>query len=193
MIDLPYHLYVTIDENVISTKETGSQKAVLFSLQPNIGSIFGGHVLLECGAVYRNIPLNAMTVDINQLDSDRNINNQTWTSQHLQTWDCYSENYNVIEYNYLRGLATKAKGPNNENLYGVYKFTIIPKGDGFSRYLNQAKELVFCHHEKTGRIFIRTTDTILFEEKSFTTNIEWPKHLKCQQGLMPSTEKTYNF
>jgi hypothetical protein len=192
MLDLPYHLYVNIDPGVISTKESGPQKAVLFSLQPNIGFIFGGHVLLECGAIYRNVPLNAITVDINQIDDDKN-NNESWTPQHLQSWDCYSDKYDIIEYNYLRGLTTKAKGPNNEDLYGIYIFTIIPKGDGFSRHLDQAKELVFCHHEKSGRIFIRTTDKILFEEKSFTTKIGWPTHLKRQRGLMPSTEKTYNF
>jgi hypothetical protein len=192
MLDLPHHLYVTIDAGVISKKESGSQKGVLFSLQPNLGGIFGGHLLLECGAVYRNIPLNSITVDINQETKyiEETIN---WSPQHLQTWDCYSENYAVIEYNYLRGLCTKAKGPNGEILYGIYKFTLIPKGDGFSRHLDQAKELVFCHHNTSGRIFIRTTDKILFEEKSFTTKVDWPTHLKTQYGLMPSTEKTYNF
>lgn len=180
MIDLPYHLYVQTDPGVIATQ---GQRGAMFALQPNLGGIFGAHVLLECGAVYRNIPLNSL-----RLDGFPDVPTAHGPAD-AQVWDCYASEYRAIEYNYLRGLATRVKVPSGQ-VVGRYLFTLIPQNDPFSRHLDQAKEFVFSHCIASGRLYVRPTDKLLFVDPSLPTHpTGWPTHLKRQQGLMPSSEK----
>jgi hypothetical protein len=182
MIDLPYHLYVRIFAGVISnTVERGA----MFAMQPNLGGIFGAHVLLECGAIYRNVPINTL-----QIDSPDYCDSPPHVPTDAQVWDCYATEYRAIEYSYLRGLATKIK-TSHGGVVGRYLFTLIPQGDAFSRHLDQAKEFMVSHCCTTGHIYVRPTDKILFVDPSIPTTeaTEWPKHLKRQEGVMPSCEK----
>jgi hypothetical protein len=183
VIDLSHHLYVNVAPGVVSDKK---ERGAMFAMQPNVGAIFGAHLLLECGALYRNVPVNALTLDLPGLCEP--------SVPHLpsdaQVWDCYSTEYRVIEYTYLRGLATRLKG-NGGLVCGRYLFTLIPHGDGFSRHLDQSKEFVVSHCVATGRLFIRPTDKVMFVDHSLPTDApsRWPTHLTRQWGLMPSSEK----
>ena len=181
VIDLPYHLYVRVEVGAVADDE---QRGALFAMQPNIGGIFGGHVLLECGAVYRNIPIHQLHLDLpDTIDAP-----STHGPNDAQVWDCYASEYRAIEYSYLRGLATRIKSRCGI-VTGRYLFTLVPHGDGFSRHLDQAKEFVVSHCAITGRLYVRPTDKILFVDQSLPTNGHFPAHLKRQDGLMPSCEK----
>lgn len=182
MIDLPYHLYVTVRAGIIADTQ---QRGALFALQPNLGGIFGAHVLLECGAVYRNIPIHHLRLDLPDMIDVPSTHEPT----DAQVWDCYSSQYRALEYSYLRGLGTRVKTPGG-CVVGRYLFTLIPEGDAFSRHLDQAKEFVVSHCVVTGRLYVRSTDRILFVDTSLpTTTGEWPTHLFRQEGTMPSCEK----
>lgn len=124
MIDLPYHLYVRIDAGAVADSE---QRGAMFALQPNIGGVFGAHVLLECGAVYRNIPIHQLRLDLPEMIDVPS----THGPNDAQVWDCYASEYRAIEYTYLRGLATRIKS-HCGLVAGRYLFTLIPQGDGFS-------------------------------------------------------------
>ena len=178
MIDLPVHQYVTISPGVV---HDDVQHGVWFAVQSNIGAIWGGHVMLENGAIYRNVPLHLLSIG---------RNDSPYHSPHdLQLWDCYHEEARAHEYNYLRGLYTISQSPKaSAPFFGSYLFTIIPKADSFSRHLDQAKEFVVSVVAGTGRIVIRATNELMFCDKSIAPlPTVWPKGLRRQMS-MPSVE-----
>jgi hypothetical protein len=178
MIDLPIHQYVTVSPGVIH-KET--QRGVWFALQPNLGGVWGGHVLLECGALYRNVPLHQMSIGL--------VDSPTQCPEDLQLWDCYCEEARAHEYSYLRGLSTlnRATCPLTP-IIGNYLFTIIPLKDPFSRHPDQSKEFVVSVVTGTGRLAIRATNEVLFADKSLAPiPTSWPKGL-FRQSSIPSVE-----
>lgn len=178
MIDLPVHQYVTISPGVI---HDNVQRGAWFALQPNIGAVWGGHVLLESGALYRNVPLHALSIGLH--DSPTHCPND------LQLWDCYCEDARAHEYNYLRGLCTLSRSKEmSAPFLGSYLFTIIPKNDPFSRHLDQHKEFVVSAINGTGRLAIRATNEMMFADKSLAPlPTSWPKGLRRQLSL-PSVE-----
>lgn len=182
MIDLPVHQYVTISPGVI---HDDIQRGAWFALQPNIGAVWGGHVMLESGALYRNVPLHALSIGPH--DSPAHCPDD------LQLWDCYCEEARAHEYTYLRGLCTLSRSRNPAVPFaGSYLFTIIPKGDPFSRHLDQNKEFVVSAVDQTGRLVIRATNELMFCDKSLAPlPTSWPKGLRRQLS-MPSVEGLQN-
>ena len=178
MIDLPVHQYVTVSPGVV---HEDLQRGVWFALQPNIGAVWGGHVLLESGALYRNVPLHQISIGHKDSPAQR--------PGDLQLWDCYCEEARAHEYVYLRGLATLSRsGCPQTPIVGSYLFTIIPKGDPFSRHLDQSKEFVVSVVAGTGRLAIRATNEVLFADKSVAPlPTSWPKGLS-RQSTVPSVE-----
>jgi hypothetical protein len=72
---------------------------------------------------------------------------------------------------------------------GEYLFTAAPLGDGFSREPEQNKEFVFARLDN-GRLTVQPTNRVLFEERSFTDVVEWPRDVRrqtavysCEDGL----------
>ena len=172
--DLPVHQYVNVDAGAISD---GPQHGVWFAVQCNVGGVYGGHVLLDNGALYRNIPLHLLShPQVTQCVTHR--------PDDLQLWDCYSERCEVTEYDSLRGLQVRLPvGPS-----GTYLATIIPTGDAFSRHPEQAKEFVVAWMD-TGRLVIRATNEILFFDRSFMRPGFTPSGL-YRQTVIPSVERT---
>lgn len=168
--ELPRHHYVWVDTEHILKKAAGWVPAVWFGLVSMPGRVWGCSVMLESGAVYRNLPPHAIGFK-QGIKSD---------VKQAQTWDCYGTDFTVIEYRYLQGLRCKA-AVHGADLMGRYLFTVAPVGDGFSAYPEQAKEFVFIELDD-GRLTIQPTNFVLFEEKSFTHNpkLEWPEGLKRQ-------------
>jgi len=60
---------------------------------------------------------------------------------------------------------------------GEYLFTVAPVGDGFSEVPEQSKEFK-CIKLNNGRFTVQPTDRVIFQDKSFTTAMEWPVGLK---------------
>lgn len=171
--DLPIHQYVDVDAGAISD---GPQHGVWFAVQSNVGGVYGGHVLLDNGALYRNIPLHHLShPQAHNPPSHRPID--------LQLWDCYSEKCEVVEYDYLRGLQVRSTSGQT----GVYLATIIPTEDSFSRHPDQAKEFVVAWMD-TGRLVIRATNEIMFWDRSFMEPGAVPSGL-YRQTVIPSVER----
>jgi hypothetical protein len=172
---LPSHLYVWVNRAFIRNDGEGFEPAVWFGLQSKPGQMWGCHVMLESGAVYRGLPPHALAFS----DSPEPV----WSETDAQRWDCYGLQFSLLRYDYLDGLECIAKAGKRE-IGGDYLFTAVPIGDGFSRAPDQSKEFMFVRTDGD-RLTVQPTNTILFRDRSFTVESGWPS------GLKPQTE-TYS-
>ena len=160
--NLPHHLYVHVDSAFIRRDGKGFEPAVWFALRSEPDRAWGCHIMLECGAVYRNVPPHALAFSACPA--------QHWTLQDAQVWDCYGTEFDVIRYEYLVNLEARYDGSDNR---ATCLFTACPHSDGFSASPDQSKEFMFMR--TTGdRLLIRPTNMVLFEERSFTEDTGWP-------------------
>ena len=171
--ELPRHIYCFADSRFTHTHEIGFQPCVWFGLVSYTGRAWGCTVMLECGAIYRNLPPHAIAFRENPME---------WNVTDAQAWDCYGSSFTTIEYTYLAGLDCKVVS-DGEEYEGSYLFTAAPIGDGFSAYPEQAKEFCFVQLDN-GRLAIQPTNHIVFRERSFTDNrLEFPRGLKRQDEI----------
>lgn len=175
-LPLPHHLYVWVDRRFIRKDGAGYEPAVWFALRAEPGRMWGCHVLLECGAVYRDLPPHALSFS----PAPGII---SWGPKDAQLWDCYGRTFGLVRYDYLSTLDGRARIRGND-FEVSYLFTAVPYGDGFSQAPEQSKEFMFLR-TGFGRLTIQPTNRVLFREASFTTGEEWPT------DLIPQTE-TYS-
>ena len=166
---LPIHKYVWIERSFIRKNGKGLEPAVWFGIVSIPGRVWGLNVMLECGAVYRNLPPHAISFNPQKVCP--------WGVAMSQTWDCYGERFAVHEYTYLSGLRAQCLLGDGKEYSGDYMFTVCPIGDGFSRQPDQAKEFMFVALDN-GRLTIQPTNRVLFSDRSFTNGQGWPKDLK---------------
>jgi len=160
---LPRHLYVSVDGSFMGTQ--GVHDAVWFGLHSHPGRAWGCTVLLENGAVYRNLPPHALSWKSPLAP---------WTIEQAQLWDCYSSQFSIHIYNYLDGLSAIANVCGQDTPCS-YLFTAIPYGDGFTEEPTQDKEFMFLRTDH-GRLTIQPTNRVRFVDKSFTSEkADWPK------------------
>lgn len=172
---LPRHLYVWVDTKFTHEEPSGFVPAVWFGLVSYPGRAWGCTVMLESGAIYRNLPAHAIAFD-QEADS-------FWEPRRAQTWDCYGYEFTAHEYDYLRGLDCLVKLATGDELMGEYLFSVAPIGDGFGAYPEQAKEFTFIRLENN-RLTIQPTNHIVFRERSFTGKyLAFPKGLKRQTEI----------
>lgn len=127
-LDLPHHVYGFVDRHFLSAGERdGWEPAVWFGLTCPRNRAFGLSVLLECGAVYRELPPHAFAF----IDPP-----STWDIHAAQAWDCFGGSAQVLEYSYLREFPVMVL---QGGRIGSYLFTVEFGEDGFSRYPGQAK------------------------------------------------------
>ena len=165
---LPKHQYVWVDSSFTHRAAIGFVPAVWFGLVSHPGRMWGCNVMLESGAVYRGLPLHALA-------HDRYPENG-WQPEHAQQWDCYGYDWTATEYTFLRSLRCKTKCYDRE-VMGEYLCTLAPVGDGFSEVPEQSKEFKLIK-VMNGRFTVQPTDRVIFQDKSFTTAMEWPVGLK---------------
>lgn len=161
--EMPRHFYVYVDSTFTHKEPCGWVKAVWFGLTSVPSRTWGLNVMLECGAIYRNLPPHAIAFNNNP--------ERIWSPKDAQRWDCYGYKFSTIEYTYLKELRCEVVP---ENISGTYLFTAAPIEDGFSRYPEQAKEFSFIQLDN-GRLTIQPTNNTLFEEISFTCKQDIPK------------------
>lgn len=167
--NIPHHQYLFVDSRFITNDEqTTWLPAVWFGLVSIPGRMWGLNVMLECGAVYRNVPPHAVAFE-NPPEME------CWENDDAQRWDCYGTAFSAFEYTYLRGLDCVCRCDDTRH-EGTYLFTAVPIDDGFSRDPSQSKEFMFVRLYN-GRLTIQPTDKLLFNDKSFTRP-EWPTNLK---------------
>jgi len=164
---LPAHQYVWVEPNALGQHDW--LQGVWFGLTCYPGRAFGCHVMLECGAVYRNVPLHQV--------AHRNTA-APWTAADAQTWDAYGYEFSMIEYPYLAGMNGKARCKSGE-CQGHYLFTLVPIGDAFSATPTQSKEFYFMQLTN-GRYTAQPTNHVLLEDRSFTDTLSWPTFLRRQ-------------
>jgi len=127
--------------------------------------------MLKSGAVYREVPLHALSFKDDWLE--------VWTPFLAQRWDCYGTEFSTICYKYLYGLDAKARCGDTEEHEGKYLFTAVPIGDAYSEAPDEAKEFAFIQLDN-GRITCQPTNRVLFIDKSFTDrDAKWPTHLRA--------------
>lgn len=173
---LPRHLYVHIEPNAIG--EHGWLQAVWFGLTSYPGRAWGCHCLLECGAIYRNVPLHKLA----SRETDT-----PWTAAQAQTWDCYGWEFGTIEYPYLSSMNAKARLQDKSEHNGAYLFTAVPIGDPFSAAPEQSKEFYFLELDN-GRYTAQPTNQVLLHDKSFSKDISWPKFLRRQTEVISAED-----
>ena len=101
---LPRHQYVWIDTTFTHKESIGFIPAVWFGLVSIPGRTWGCTVLLESGAIYRNLPPHALAFSKHP--------EPTWKEQDAQRWDCYGNQFHAHIYDYLDGLECKVKTNN---------------------------------------------------------------------------------
>lgn len=160
---LPRHQYVWVQPGAMGTH--GWLRAVWFGLTSFPSRAWGCHVLLDSGAVYRNLPLHhlahreaAPTIELSK----------------VQGWDCYGLQFSTIEYEFLREMRVKTRIGE-----GHYLFTAVPVNDGFSAEPEQSKEFFFVALDN-GRFASLPTNYVLFDDRSFIKKLEFPEFLKRQ-------------
>ena len=163
---LPFHLDIYADSTFFACEPSGFWPVRWFGLVSRYGLAWGCNVMLENGAIYRNLPPHALAF---KPDPD------AWTIQQAQRWDCYGPQFSVLVYPALDGLDCQTVDGHE----GVYLFTVAPMSDAFSRDPRQSKEFTFIRLNN-GRLTIQPTDKVVFRDKSFTTSTEWPTNLKRQ-------------
>ena len=180
---LPQHQYVHVDTAFTHrTPEVSSTPGIWFGLVSYPGRAWGCNVLLENGAVYRNLPLHALAHTLDGLDIP-------WEAREAQHWDCYGSGFTTLAYDTLRGLECRAKTDDVER-DGVYVCTFAPVGDAYSAVPSQSKELVLVALTN-GRYTLQPTDRVVFCDRSFTTGkLEFPHGLRRQDETWSCESRT---
>jgi hypothetical protein len=160
---LPRHTYCYVEPNTFGNEKW--ERVAWFGLVSHPGRTWGCHVMLECGAVYRNVPLH-------RLAHRETVTG--WTPCEGQTWDCYGHHFSVVEYPFLEAAPVIVRLRSKEELTGRYMFTAIPMLDGFSLEPEQSKEFYFIKLDN-GRFTAQPTNHVLVQDKSFITVSEWPR------------------
>ena len=169
---IPHHQYLWVHRQFVrDCLEPGFERAVWFGLHSQPSRIWGCTVLLECGAIYRNLPVHALTFRPQGEPLDPGM---------VQQWDCYGWDWSACVYPFLDGQRMRVKGFEEA---GTYLFSVQPIGDGFSREPEQSKEFTFIRMDG-GPLVVQPTDRILVEDASFTdiqSPPHWPTTLRRQR------------
>lgn len=183
---LPRHLYVWVDSEFTHKEPIGLIPAVWFGLVSIPGRMWGCTVMLESGAIYRNLPPMAIWFSPKKISDPLNLELHPTM---CQRWDCYGSDWSCCEYPYLSGLSCvchMGSGDRQAYAVGEYLFSVTPIGDGFSAEPEQAKEFSFIMLG-SGHLTIMPTDRVIFEEKSFTKVKKgaemFPTGLKRQENI----------
>lgn len=169
--NLPRHLYVWVDSAFIRRDREGFEAAVWFALHAEPGRAWGCHVMLECGAVFRDLPPHALAFS--------NSPSAAWGLQDAQIWNCYGRSFDLLAYDYLSDLTAQYDRGHDR---AQYLFTACPYGDGFSLAPEQSKEFMFMR-TRGDRLLIRPTNNLLFTERSFTEGAAWPDDIVTSQTI----------
>jgi len=168
---LPRHLQVWVRrsfiEDSVSLDEPAMTRAVWFGLVSQPARAWGCTVVLESGAIYRNLPPHAIAFNQDAPDIELPL---------CQHWDCYGYGWSSCIYPFLDGQRMIVKGHDSG---GHYLFSVQPIGDGWSRIPEQSKEFTFIEMAD-GNITIQPTDRTLVVDPSFTDVCDWPTWLRRQ-------------
>jgi hypothetical protein len=170
--ELPRHIDCWVDDVAVLREPKGEVLPCRwFGLSSHPGRMWGCTVLLENGAIYRDVPPHMMAF--------REKPKAAWLPSYAQRWDCYGLEFTTIAYSVLADLKCQCRfGDGDWTENGRYLFTAAPIGDGFSDDPRQDKEFWFVALHN-GRLTIQPTDKVQFTDGSWTTHAgKWPSGLK---------------
>jgi hypothetical protein len=121
--------------------------------------------MLECGAVWRGVPPHRLAFSQQPAEE--------WSLLDSQIWDCYGDQFSLVEYSYLKNQRAEIKG---SGLMGHYMITAVPMHDGFTQDPSQSKEFMFIKLD-TGRLCIMPTNKLRFHDASYTRG-DWPTNIQ---------------
>jgi hypothetical protein len=165
------HQYCYVDTAFTHKTPCGCVPVVWLSLHSVPGRMFGATVLFESGALYRDVPLQALR---------HRLEASPWRPDEAQHWNSYGHQLQVLRLPYLDGLQMRVKcgRAQTHEQHGVYVFSIQPLEDDYSRAVDQDKTFTLVALEN-GRYTCQPTDRVLVYDASFTTHCgEWPTGLK---------------
>ena len=171
--NIPKHKYVWIDSRFTHEEPCGFVEAMWVGITSIPARAWGINVIIrDGGALYRNIPPNAISFD-------KNVSVE-WSIHNAQLWDCYSYDFTTLESPHLRGMRMRAKV--GDSIYtGEYLFSVAHLNDGWSDAPEQDKEFYFIMLDN-GRLTIQPTNRAVFSDASFIVNDKIPR-LKLHETI----------
>jgi len=129
---LPHHLYVLVD-NCVMGLPPGVTPGVLHALWGRPGQVLLGHVLLETGAHWSDVPLHHLYHLPRPAHDDDAL-----APEEVQPWGCMGTDIRVSHMPYLEGLRISVLG---SGTLGRCTGLVVDWLDGYSRYPEQHKPL----------------------------------------------------
>ena len=169
---LPNHIYCWVESYFVrkDTKRGIFEPCIWFALRAKAEQSWMCHVMLECGAVYRDLPPHAISFS--------ETPEKDWNLKDTALWDCYSDQFSIIRYDYLNGRRAEIR---KTGLFGRYLFTAIPMYDSYTTEPSQSKEFMFIQLDN-GRLIIMPTNELRFFDNSWTEG-DWPKDIKLNSNI----------
>lgn len=170
--NLPNHIYCWVESYFVrkNTKPGTFEPCIWFALRAKAEQSWMCHVMLECGAVYRDLPPHALAF--------HEAAEKNWDLKDTALWDCYSDQFSIIRYDYLNARRVEIR---RTGLQGRYLFTAIPMYDSYTTEPSQSKEFMFVQLDN-GRLTIMPTNELRFFDKSWTEG-DWPKDIKLNSNV----------
>jgi hypothetical protein len=140
-------------------EKEGSERGWLYGVKSSRHKALQFHVLLESGASYWGLPLNAIKT---------NKDNGWLELSNTQLWSNISDKISCIEFNFLRRLSCDVLLKSKKLERGTYRFTIDYEGQGdLSDTPNEHK----CAHIielDSGHLVAYPNNRVIFNDSSLT-------------------------
>lgn len=164
-------IYCLVERRYLGNGD-GMEPCAWFGLVSTPNRAWGLTLLLECGAVYQNVPPHAIAFSECAA---------AWNLERAQTWDTFGLDFTVHEYAQLAGRDVEAY-TGGKWIGGTYLFTAQHYGDGYSREPSQAKAFHFIRLEN-GRLTIQPGNRMLVHDAAFTRVRGKPTWLRVQRDV----------
>ena len=148
-----------------------TEKGWLYGVKSSRHKALQFHVLLQSGASYWNLPINAL--------STREVSESISLSD-SQLWSCLSDSASVREFVFLRRMACSVRLRSGEIHKGMYRFTVDP--DGYGTLADTPNEFK-CYHVvelDSGHLVAYPNNRIVFHDSSLTKGTAATKGYKIQ-------------
>ena len=146
------HLYQ--DKNYIGEYE----KVAVFGAQSSSAKALLFTVMLDNGTIRSRVPIHKLCTKACKQES----------LDHLQLWDCFSNNVTVITYDYLKGARAKVIFKDKSQCWGDYMMTFDWYENPYSDEPSQYKCLHMIKLDN-GNFALQPNNRIFWKEMSFTT------------------------
>jgi hypothetical protein len=168
------------------SKREGLEEAYAFAIQSIPGRALGFHVMLKCGAHYRNVPIHAICLDPEAPPIDLSV---------CQLWDCFSARPVVTVFHYLQeheaACRTKTGTVSASYLFTVDWLPDSPERPGWTLRPEQNK----CAHVMEtydGNLLALPTNRIAWVDGYFIGSRPNPRGLAVQEDTYHAESSSFD-